>query len=84
MPLTTSTRMPANLIEGDYKVSLYLTRDRQVVDSDTTNLFVRKVGLERFAFNLAHDRPLLYGLLALAIAMTAGWGASAAFRFIRF
>jgi hypothetical protein len=53
------------------------------VDHHTTILDVRKVGLERFVYNLAHDNPLAYGLLALTLAVLAGWGASAVFRFIR-
>jgi uncharacterized protein (TIGR02186 family) len=79
----TSITLPANLTEGDYKVSLYLTRDRKVVANHSTNLFVRKVGLERFLFRLAHDRPAVYGVMALFIALVAGWLASAVFRFLR-
>ncbi len=44
---------------------------------------VRKEGLERFIFNLAQEQPLIYGLISLALAALAGWGASAAFRFVR-
>jgi hypothetical protein len=29
---------------------------------------------------MAHENPMLYGLMSLAIAIAAGWGASAAFR----
>lgn len=79
----TSIRLPANLTEGNYKVRIFLTRGGQVRDVHEGELFVRKVGLERFLYNLAHDRPLSYGLLSLAIAIAAGWGASAAFRYLR-
>ena len=79
----TAIALPANLTEGDYAVRIVLTRDRRVVDSYATTLDVRKVGLERLAFSLAHDRPALYGLLSLVIAAVAGWGASAAFRYLR-
>ncbi|MGY9050357.1 MAG: TIGR02186 family protein, partial [Rhodobacterales bacterium] len=34
-------------------------------------------------FNLSREQPLSYGLLSIAIAVAAGWGASAAFRMIR-
>ena len=40
-------------------------------------------GLERWLTNLAHDQPLIYGLLSLLIAVVAGWAASAGFRFLR-
>lgn len=79
----TSIGLPANLTEGDYVVRIFLTRDLQVVASYQTDISVRKVGLERLIYTLAHERPLIYGLLSLAIAIAAGWGASAVFRYIR-
>ena len=78
-----SVALPANLTEGDYTARIFLTRDGKVVDAHKTAIDVRKVGLERFVFNLAHERPLIYGFLSLAIAIFAGWGASAVFRYIR-
>jgi uncharacterized protein (TIGR02186 family) len=80
---STAVQLPANLVEGDYSVRILLTRDRQVVTTFDTAIFVQKVGLERFLHALAHERPLVYGLLALALAGSAGWGASAAFRMLR-
>ncbi|MDO6521577.1 TIGR02186 family protein [Shimia thalassica] len=79
----TSVAMPANLTEGDYITRVLLTRGGEVVSSYETSIDVRKVGLERWLFNLSRQKPLLYGLLSLAIAIAAGWGASAAFRFLR-
>lgn len=79
----TSIRLPANLTEGAYLARFFLTRGGQVIDTHETTIEVRKVGLERFLFRLAHDQPFLYGLMSLAIAIAAGWGASAAFRFLR-
>ena len=65
--------LPANLVEGIYETRIFLTRDRKVVGKYTTFINVRKVGLERWIFNLAHERPLIYGLLSLFIAILAGW-----------
>lgn len=78
-----SIALPSNLTEGDYVTRFFLTRGGTVVDAQETVIFVQKVGLERFLFNLAHEQPLLYGLLSLAIAIAAGWGASAGFRYLR-
>ncbi|MEM8848719.1 MAG: TIGR02186 family protein [Pseudomonadota bacterium] len=75
--------LPADLTEGDYDTRIFLTRNGRVIDNFSTSIFVRKVGLERLIYNLAHEQPLVYGLLSLAIAIAAGWGASAVFRFIR-
>ncbi len=79
----TAIDMPANLTEGDYSTRIFLTRDGEVVNIYETTIDVRKVGLERWLFNLSREQPLLYGLMSLAIAIAAGWGASAAFRMLR-
>lgn len=75
--------LPANLIEGAYITRMYLLRNGEVVHQYRTAIFVQKDGLERFLYQLAHDQPLLYGLLAIALALIAGWGAQAAFTLLR-
>ena len=75
--------LPANLTEGAYRTRIFLTRAGMVIDAYETTIDVQKVGLERWVYTLAHERPLAYGLLSLAIAIAAGWGASAVFRYIR-
>ena len=79
----TAIRLPANLVEGDYKTRIFLTREAEIVSSYETVINVEKVGLERWLFTLAHERPLVYGLLSITIAIFAGWGASALFRLVR-
>ncbi len=79
----TSVSLPANLVEGNYAVRFLLLRDQQVISQYETVIFVRKVGMERFLHALAYEQPYLYGLLSLFIAIAAGWGASAVFRYVR-
>jgi uncharacterized protein (TIGR02186 family) len=81
--LRTDVALPSNLTEGSYSVRIFLMRGGQVVDSNTSTIEVRKEGLERWLTNLAHQQPLIYGLLSLLIAVVAGWSASAGFRLIR-
>lgn len=78
-----NVRLPANLTEGAYTTRMYLVRDGQVVHQFRTAIFVRKEGLERWLSQLAYDQPWLYGFMALAIALVAGWGASEGARFFR-
>ncbi|MDX1821303.1 MAG: TIGR02186 family protein [Paracoccaceae bacterium] len=77
-----SISLPANLTEGDYLTRIFLAREGDVVAQYETVIDVRKVGLERYLFTLSHQQPLLYGLMSLAIAILAGWGASAFFRMV--
>jgi uncharacterized protein (TIGR02186 family) len=75
--------LPANLIEGNYDTRIFLTREGRVVDSYETQILVRKVGLERWLFNMAQDQRLAFSALALALAILAGWSASALFQLLR-
>ena len=75
--------LPANLVEGAYKTRIFLLREGQVIDVFSAPIDVRKVGLERWLYRLAFDQPLLYGLMSLAVAVGAGWSASALFRRLR-
>jgi uncharacterized protein (TIGR02186 family) len=79
----TEVALPANLIEGQYRVRMFLTRGGKVVDLHESRIEVSKTGLERFLFRLAQDQPLVYGIIALMIAAVAGWGASELFRRMR-
>ena len=79
---STRIALPANLTEGEYRTRIYLTRGGYVASQYETEIAVQKVGLERWVFNLAHEQPLIYGLLSLFIAIAAGWGASTAFGLI--
>ncbi|GAB4262259.1 MAG: TIGR02186 family protein [Pararhodobacter sp.] len=78
-----NVQLPANLIEGAYTTRMYLVRDGNVVHQFRTAIFVRKEGFERWLHQLAYDQPFLYGILALVLALVAGWGASALFRLMR-
>ena len=75
--------LPANLTEGDYGVRIFLSQEGQVIARNETTLAVRKVGLERLLWNAAQDQAYLYAILSLAVAVAAGWGASAAFSALR-
>lgn len=79
----TAIELPADLTEGEYTTRIFLTRGGQVVSTYEAGLEVQKVGLEKFLYGLSRNQPLVYGLLSLAIAIFAGWGASAVFQVLR-
>jgi uncharacterized protein (TIGR02186 family) len=72
--------LPAALTEGDYVARIFLTRNGMIVDEYETTIIVYKAGLERWLFETSRNQPFFYGLMSLAIAIAAGWLASAAFR----
>jgi uncharacterized protein (TIGR02186 family) len=79
----TDISRPANLVEGPYKVRIFLTRGGQVVDMQESQINVQKAGVERTLYKLAMEQPLVYGLLSLLMAMVAGWGAQELFKRLR-
>ncbi|MGJ8628592.1 MAG: TIGR02186 family protein [Sulfitobacter sp.] len=79
----TAISLPAALTEGDYLTRIFLTRGGEVVSKHETSIYVRKVGVERWLFKLSRENALIYGFMSLAIAIAAGWGASAIFSIFR-
>lgn len=79
----TSVDLPSNLTAGEYTARILITRNKEVVDVFQTKLDIRKVGLGRWLYNLAHENAILYGLMSLIIAIAAGWSASAVFSYFK-
>ena len=71
---------PANVPTGAYTADVYLFRSGVVVGSTQTTLAVRKAGMEAAVYDFAHQHSAIYGILAIAIALFAGWLAGAIFR----
>lgn len=79
----TSIALPAALTEGDYLTRIFLTRGGEVISKYETSIYVRKVGMERWLYALSRENAFWYGIMSLAIAIFAGWGASALFGLLR-
>lgn len=79
----TRFRLPTNLVEGSYTTDFFLVRDKAVISSGAMTITVQKEGIERWLYNLSQQRPLLYGLMSVAIALFCGWTAAWAFAYAR-
>lgn len=67
---------PANVPSGSYTASAYLFQDGLFIGRTDKAIKIDKAGFERDIYLLAHDQPALYGILAILIALLAGWLAS--------
>lgn len=76
----TTIHFPANVPTGSYEVRVYLIRDGRDVSVQSTPLYVNKIGVGADVSEFAHNYSVYYGLIAIAVAMLAGWIASAVFR----
>jgi uncharacterized protein (TIGR02186 family) len=84
---TTSNRLfrtrilfPANVPTGTYFVEVYLFRNGTVAAAEIVPFNISKIGFGADVYDFAHNFGAIYGLLAIALAVGAGWAASAAFR----
>jgi uncharacterized protein (TIGR02186 family) len=71
---------PANVPTGSYLVEILLIRDGQVAGAQTTPLVVSKIGVGADIFEFAHRHGAAYGVIAILIALVAGWTAHLVFR----
>jgi len=75
-----SIPLPARVPEGTYVAETFLIQNGRVLAGATREVTVAKAGFERWVALFAARYELLYGFVAVALALLLGWGASAAFR----
>ncbi|CFX20224.1 conserved protein of unknown function [Candidatus Filomicrobium marinum] len=76
----TSIDLPANVPVGPLTTKVYLFRDGSLLADYEAHVTLQREGMEAFLHSFAFDRPFLYGLFAVFLAVTAGLAASAFFR----
>lgn len=69
----TSFFLRSNVKPGNYEVRLLLARNGELIGQTRTSMEVRLEGLPALLRSLAHNHPLLYGVLAVVLAMMAGF-----------
>ena len=73
-------RVPANVPIGQHTARAFLFHDGKLLASQSVDLDVRKDGFEQLTYDMAHQNGLLYGIIAVLIAIATGWIASVVFR----
>lgn len=69
----TTVSFPASVAPGPYNIEIYLVRDGKIEKGERRTLFITKVGLSASVYERAHKDAPMYGLVAIAIALAAGW-----------
>ena len=71
---------PSNVPTGTYTVTVYLIRSGKVIGAQTIPLAVSKIGIGARIYDFAHQNSAAYGIVAILLALFAGWLGSAIFR----
>jgi uncharacterized protein (TIGR02186 family) len=76
----SSISLPANVPVGPLTARLYLFREGELLSTFQSRVRLEREGIELWLYRFAMQRPVLYGLMAVTVAVLAGVAASAAFR----
>lgn len=76
----TVVHFPENIVRGVYTAEIYLFSDGQLSGVQTTPIIVSKKGFDAYVYDFAYKYPAVYGILAVLIALFAGWLAGVIFR----
>lgn len=74
------TEWPYQAPPGNYTVTVYAVKDKKVVETATSGVFVEQVGMVKSFANMAKNNAALYGIIAILAALTAGFGVGLVFR----
>jgi len=72
--------LPADVPDGGYLANVYLFRDGKLLSLNQSQLSITKAGFERLIYSTAFDYPLLYGIVAVLVAIAVGLFASTVLR----
>lgn len=76
----TTFFLPSEIPTGEYRVSVYLFRDEAFLAGETQILSIAKAGFSERVARAAVEFPLIYGLVAVALALVTGWLGGVVFR----
>ncbi len=65
---------------GEYDVEVFAVKDQQVIDKAEAKIKDQRVGIEEILSHMAFERPALYGIIALVVAIIAGFGVGMIFK----
>ncbi|MFH1146197.1 MAG: TIGR02186 family protein [Pseudomonadota bacterium] len=63
---------PPRAGEGDYKVLSYIVKDGKLLATCSDRVMIRKVGLGKWLSQTAEKNGILYGIMCVAVAASAG------------
>ncbi|WP_262692097.1 TIGR02186 family protein [Kordiimonas aestuarii] len=69
----TDIHLPANVPIGNFIVETFVFQKGSMKARHRINMHVDKEGFERAAYTFAHEWPFFYGLVAVIVALGAGW-----------
>lgn len=77
---TAQVTLPSDVANGAFLAHTLVLKDKQLVAERTEGFSVVKTGFENFVFVASRQRPLIYGIVCVVLALGTGWLAGVVFR----
>ncbi len=77
---TAEIDWPFEAPPGEYNVEVFAIQNGKVVDKAEAKLKDMRVGVEELLSHMAFEKPALYGIIALVVAIVAGFGVGMVFK----
>jgi len=71
---STTIKWPFQIPPGEYMITAHAVKDGKVVDQVSTNVTVERTGVVKSLTDMAQNNGAIYGILAIVIALAAGFG----------
>lgn len=75
-----SVDLPANVTVGPFDTRVYLFREGELLSKYSARINLERAGVEQYIYEAAVSNPLVYGLVTVMLAMSAGLLATTIFR----
>jgi len=76
----TTFALPGNVPTGEYRIDALLVVEGEVLSARRAALAIEKAGFSAELHDFAFEDEALYGIIAIALALVAGWAGSFPFR----
>jgi hypothetical protein len=73
-------RIPSSISPGEIHLDIYKIHGEEIVDHETSTIQAKNVGLGGWLIEAAEERSLLYGIVAVLVALFAGFAVGALFK----
>lgn len=74
--------LPSNVVVGRYMAETFAVRDGRVIAYASSEVLVRKEGMDRVVAEQSQDNAFAYGLLAVIMSVFMGWAAGRLFSLV--
>lgn len=74
------TAWPYQAPPGDYVVTVYAVKDNKVIETKEAHVLVEQVGIIKTLAGMAKNNAVLYGVISILAALSAGFGVGLIFK----